>query len=58
MFLNIFIEIMDKKDKWIKPQIHDLGKSEELILGGDDSDPKSNQQPNDFLFEGFAAGTV
>ena len=43
---------------WIKPVINELGKASDLIRGsGENTDPKSTQQPDDNVFEGFAAGT-
>lgn len=44
-------------NKWEKPEITILGKAADLILGGGDSDPKTQSQPDDGVFEGFDAGS-
>lgn len=49
---------MEELKIWKKPTIEIIGNASDLILGGNDADPKSSQQPNDFVFNGFAAGTV
>lgn len=49
---------MEDPKIWQKPTIDVIGNASELILGGNNSDPKSSQQPNDFVFQGFSAGTV
>jgi len=42
---------------WEKPEIYLLGKAKDIIKGGGDSDPKTQTQPDDGIFEGFDAGS-